>query len=224
MYLQLPWAKAVDTDSNELSSNEVFSSKTTKAAANSIAKTEEESGDDQLTPKDQLLYFTIIAFRDISQTYVDRAANISESLLKDQQLKPNESGFIDEFRKNLTDFLVRYNKYQELEELFNLVDLYSNTTSHYFDHTKELATPDMLIIEGKLKEYGSDDLDKGFEKQFMLFVDSFYEKFDEYKSKINEAELQKEKAMMEWLDQFKPIQNVEEKILSFEKFFRFYEE
>lgn len=218
--LQLGQSKSFEWDYSGLNSNEVLSSN----IANEIGNANQSESAEQLTPKDQLLYFTLIAFRDISQSYVDRAANISHSILNDDDLKPNDSPLIKEFLKNITEFMERYEKYEEIDELFNLVDLYSNTTSHYFELDAALASPDVLNIERKLKKYGSDDLDREFEKEFLRFVDRFYEQMDEYKGKLSEEELKKEMAMLQWLEEFKPIENTEEKIISFEKFFRFYED
>ncbi|XP_073822601.1 uncharacterized protein [Musca autumnalis] len=217
----LGYVKSLEWDNNELNPNEVIALN----ASNDIGSAKQNENVDQLTPKDQLLYFTLIAFRDISQNYVDRAANISQDIIKDEDLKRNDSPIIKEFRKNITDFLQQYEKYEELDELFNLVDLYSNTTSQYFEMDTAKATVDMLSIESKLKKYGSDDLDREFEKQFLLFVDRFYAEMQGYKEKLSQDEMKKEAApMFEWLEEFKPIQNIEEKILSFEKFFRFYED
>ncbi|XP_013109192.1 uncharacterized protein LOC106088295 [Stomoxys calcitrans] len=211
------WAKSVENDVNKITTNEVASSK--ESTENNAANAEEE-----LTPKDQLLYFTLVAFRDMSLEYVDLAANISESLLTDEDLQPNQSTTIMEFRKNITQFLEQYKKYDGIEELFNLVDFYSNTTSHYFELTAETSAADMLKIKEKLDKYGSDELDREFENLFMKFGEQFCQKFDEYKSKLSAEELQQEKVMFDWLEEFKSIQNAEEKIFSFEKFFRFYEE
>ncbi|XP_075149155.1 uncharacterized protein LOC142223177 [Haematobia irritans] len=219
-------AKTIDNEVNKISTYEVTSatSSSSKVPNENNDGNASEENEYQLTPKDQLLYFTLIAFRDISIEYVDLAANISEKLLKDVDLKAGTSATLDEFRKNISDFLDQYKKYEGIEELFNLVDLYSNTTTPYFGTPNDNASADMLKIQKKLKSYGSADLDEEFEDRFMKFSNQFCEKFEEFKSKLNAEELQKEKKMFEWMNEFKPIQNAQEKILSFETFFRFFEE
>ncbi|XP_037827556.1 uncharacterized protein LOC119615619 [Lucilia sericata] len=169
------------------------------------------------TPKQHLFMFSVEGFKNLTSFYVNKAANISDKVLKDATFNDAANGHIvlQKFKQNLTDFLNRYQKHQEFEELFELVELYSNTTSDYYEMTREQLNPDMEMIVNVLRKYGSEKLDQDFKVMYEQFVEDF-------KVEFRKVEMYLDKNMLDWFEQFKTIQEMNARTEAFEKFIMFY--
>ncbi|XP_065357442.1 uncharacterized protein LOC135951685 [Calliphora vicina] len=170
-----------------------------------------------LTPKEHLFMFTIDGFSNLTAFYVNRAANISEYILKDATLTTTaaDNVAVQEFKKNLTDFLNKYQTHKEFEDLYVLVEEYSNTTSDYYEMAPEQLTADKTIIVNILRKYGSEQLDKEFKERYDRFAKDFGEEF-------KKVQIHLERKMLDWFDQFKGITDMNERTVAFDKFFMLY--
>ncbi|XP_046806003.1 uncharacterized protein LOC124419693 [Lucilia cuprina] len=191
-----------------------FTPKNIFAQADSAYADEEPSA---VTPKQHLFMFTVEGFKNLTTFYVDRAANISELLLKDATLNNAIDGqsVVQEFKENITDFLNRYHKHKEFEDLFELVELYSNTTSDYYEMTREQLSPDIEMIVKTLRKYGSQKLDQDFKVMYEQFVKDF-------KVEFRKIEIYLDKNMLDWFQQFATIEEMNARTEAFEKFIMFY--
>ncbi|KNC27099.1 hypothetical protein FF38_12683 [Lucilia cuprina] len=219
--LQLAWSKPTTQD-------ETSEMKLLKAQDLCLQKTkydgmEPAETDNQLTPTNQLLKFTLRAFQQLSLQYAETAKNISEHLQKDPEILNSKSIKIQEFKQNLTQFEEKYTLCDGLDELFDLAELYSNTTSFYYDLEESDLNVDSKLILSLLRKYGSEDLDNDFEKYFNVFVDNFEKKFEDLMENLRKDEDKASKLVLEWYDTFKALKNYDDKINAFEKFFTFFE-
>ncbi|KAI8121065.1 hypothetical protein CVS40_7852 [Lucilia cuprina] len=191
-----------------------FTPKNIFAQADSAYADEEPSA---VTPKQHLFIFTVEGFKNLTTFYVDRAANISELLLKDATLNNaiDAQSVVQEFKENITDFLNRYHKHKEFEDLFELVELYSNTTSDYYEMTREQLSPDIEMIVKTLRKYGSQKLDQDFKVMYEQFVKDF-------KVEFRKIEIYLDKNMLDWFQQFATIEEMNARTEAFEKFIMFY--
>ena len=167
---------------------------------------------------------TLKSFQQLSLNYAVQARNISEQLLKDPLVSNGESPHLRKFKQNLTDFQQQYNECSDLEELFDLVELYSNTSSFYYELDEATLDADSKLILNLLKKYGSEDLDNSFEKLFNIFVDKFEQKLESLKPDLQKEPGNVGKEIVQWFDTFKTLQDYDHKIEAFEKYFKFYED
>lgn len=180
--------------------------------------------DKELSGSSQLLKMTLKSFQQLSLNYGYQARNISEQLLKDPQIANSQAPQLLKFKQNLTEFQQQYNRCSDLDELFDLVELYSNTSSFYYELDELTMDADSKIILGLLRKYGSEDLDNSFEKLFNVFVDKFEQKLESLKADLQNEPGTVGKQIVQWYETFKTLNDYDDKIDAFEKYFKFYEE
>ncbi|XP_065357947.1 uncharacterized protein LOC135952079 [Calliphora vicina] len=185
---------------------------------------EASENDKLLTASNQLLKFTLRSFQQLSLAYAEKAKNISENLLKDSKISSSTSPKILQFKHNLTQFQEKYSLCADIDELFDLVELYSNTTSFYYELEEATLDVDSKLILSLLRKYGSEDLDNEFEKFFNVFVENFDKKFEDLKGNLKEKEGEVGQKLLGWYDQFKTLKDYDDKIAAFEKYFLFFEQ
>lgn len=180
--------------------------------------------DSLLSPSNQLLKLTLKAFQELSLKYAKRAKDISEHLLKDNEVLTGKSAKMLQFKHNLTQFEEKYTLCDGIDDLFDLVELYSNTTSFYYEQDESSLDDDSKLILNLLRRYGSEDLDNEFEKFFNVFVKDFSNKFEELKGDLLKEEGTVGQKILDWFKDFKSLNDYDDKIAAFEKFFAFYDD
>lgn len=179
--------------------------------------------DNLLAPSLQLLKFTLSNFKDLSVDYAKKAKAITEKLLKDSQISSTTSHKILEFKSNLTNYEEKYSLCDGIDDLFNLAEVYSNTTSFYYELPESEIRGDTKILLDLLKKYGSEDLDNEFEKHFDVFVTNFDTKFENLKEELKKEHSKESPEVLKWFEDFKKLNTYDDKIEAFEKFFKFYD-
>ncbi|KAM7351634.1 uncharacterized protein ACRADG_004406 [Cochliomyia hominivorax] len=180
--------------------------------------------DKLLKSTDQLLKLTLNNFQDLSLKYSKKAKSISEELLKDPAILNANSPQIAEFKTNLTKFEEKYSDCDGIDDLFDLAELYSNTTSYYYELKPEEIKGDTKLILDLLRKYGSEDMDNEFEREFNVFVNNFHGKFSELKEDLKKEESPEASKVLEWHKQFKTLKTYDDKIEGFEEFFKIYDD
>lgn len=124
---------------------------------------------------------------------------------------------MQEFKKNLTDFLQKYEASKEFQDFLILVELYSNYTSDYYEMSEEELSADVKLIVNALRKYGSEELDKDLSKMYDNFVKEFCKEFENVKRFL-------EKKMLDWFAEFKLLTDMNERTEAFGKFVMLYME
>lgn len=191
-----------------------------KTKYNDIAASDK---DKLLSPSNQLLKFTLSNFKDLSLDYSKKAKAITQDLLKDLQISSSTSKQILEFKTNLTKFEEKYSLCDGIDDLFDLAEVYSNTTSFYYELPESEVQGDTKLLLDLLKKYGSEDLDNEFEKHFNVFVTNFDKKLEDLKEQLKQEHSKESNEVLKWFEEFKKLNTYDDKIEAFEKFFSFYD-
>lgn len=158
--------------------------------------------------------------QDLGLGYVRRAKTISDQLLKDDIIMSNKSPQIIKFKEEIQEFEKKYSSCANMEELFDVVDIYSNATSDYYEmHKNGTLNGDAKIIYDVLIKYSPTDLDAEFEEKFLNnFVKKFGEKVNELREKLKEEE--DGKNILEWWENTKSLKTSEEQFVAFREYIK----
>lgn len=176
-------------------------------------------------PSIELYNFAYTNFKNLAVDYLTKAKPISENILKDPQISSSTSNKILEFKANLTKFEENYASCDGFEDLFNLADLYSNTTSFYYELEDEASSEeDTKIILNILKQYGSEDLDNEYYDDFNEFSKNFHNKFDDLEEDLKKEDYRESRMILKWYPEFKNLKSYWDILDSFDEFFDIFEE
>ncbi|KNC27103.1 hypothetical protein FF38_12691 [Lucilia cuprina] len=193
--VQNAWGKAIDHSSESL-----FSS-----------SDEEDEIRKNPTPAQKLVLFTYDNFVSLAKHYSKSAANISRLVLKDEAMIANDKPEVLEVKKNLTLYLEHYESNKKEKDLWDILDIYTDTVDKYIDMPEDAITPESTFIEGILKKYNAQDVILEFAVEFISFMSNFSKLFEEQKEHLD-------KPILDWYEKFSSISDFEEKIDAFSGF------
>lgn len=163
------------------------------------------------TPAQKLLLYTYDNLVAMGNQYATNAVNVSRKILKDESMVASDKPEIMEFKKNLTMFVKKYESVKNPTVMWDVLDIYSNTTDYYLEISEEKVTPESKLIVDTLNKYNTKNVVMEFARQFIVFMDNFTKMFEENKMYL-------EKPMLDWYEKYKAITDVEEKIDAFADF------
>lgn len=164
----------------------------------------------------------LYALQDISSTYITKAKEISDDLLKNSALKQNTAPEVNEFLTKIKEFEEKYSECTGIEELFQLVVSFSTTTSDYYEReeNKTLKDEEKVILD-VLKHSKVHEIDNDFEKTFMNFATKFAHKMEAVKEDLKTEKIGDK--ILKWWEDVKDIKDYDEKMEAFAKFTKLYE-
>lgn len=162
--------------------------------------------------------------QDLALYYVRKGKEISDQVLKEPVLKSNTSPEMKKFKEDLEEFEKKYTSCHDMEELFDLVEIYSNATVDYYElETKGTLTPNGKIILDVLKKYHVKEIDDEFESKFSnTFVNNFGKKINELKEQLKAEEGGMGNKILKWFEDVKALKTTEEKMEAFKEYMKLY--
>ncbi|KAM7354496.1 uncharacterized protein ACRADG_006146 [Cochliomyia hominivorax] len=175
--------------------------------------------DHNLKPSVQLMKKMIFDLQDLALGYITRAKEFSDKIMKEPVLESNTSPEMKKFKEDLEDFEKQYNACNDIEKLFDLVEIFSNATIDYYE--KE-ADENKVILE-VLKKYQVKEMDDEFEKKFREdFITNFGKKIEELKNQLKIEEEGMGEKILKWWNDVKLLKTTDEQIESFKEFMKLY--
>ncbi|XP_065357299.1 uncharacterized protein LOC135951555 [Calliphora vicina] len=180
--------------------------------------------DSDLPPTLQLMKMIAYDLQDISLSFIKKAKDISDQLLKESVLNTNQSPEMKKFKQDVEEFNNKYSKCSDVDELYDLVQLFSNATSEYYEkETNGTLTADTKIILDVLKKHSTKEMEDEMEKKYInSLVVSFGEKLDELKEKLKTEEGELGEKILQWWDKVKALKTPEEKVAAFKEYMTLY--
>ncbi|KAM7352105.1 uncharacterized protein ACRADG_004743 [Cochliomyia hominivorax] len=175
------------------------------------SKSAESSEEKDVSAKDSLTLYTAVQFLAIATKYAEQSANISRDIIKDEELLANEKPEVIEFKKNITKFVESYDSAKDADKALESIELFSNTTDHYYELPEDKQTPESEFIVKILNKYKVKDLETDVLKQFDEFLVNFKSLFEKAKGELK-------KPLLDWYDNFLTITDFEKKFEAFNEF------
>ncbi|XP_037825579.1 uncharacterized protein LOC119613621 [Lucilia sericata] len=163
------------------------------------------------TPEQKLLLFTFDNFGSLGKHYGANALEVSRNILKDESLMGNDKPEVLEFKKNLTSFVEKYESNTNPQLMWDIIEIYSDTTEKYAHIADDKTTPESSYILELLNKYNARDIAAKFASEFKTFMDNFITMFEENKEHL-------EKPMLDWYAKFKTLTEYEDKLDAFTGF------
>ncbi|XP_023303901.2 uncharacterized protein LOC111685851 [Lucilia cuprina] len=180
--------------------------------------------DHTLAPTVQLMKLIVFDLQDLALTYARNAKDISDQLIKESLFSSNQSLEVQKFKHEIEEFQKKYNSCADMNELFDIVDIYSNTTSEYYEmEANGTLSADGKLIQNVLKKYSPKDMDEEFEEKFLnTFAVNFSRKIEELKGKLEAEEGGMGEKILQWWAKVKTLNTVEEKMNAFKEYMKLY--
>ncbi|XP_046805972.1 uncharacterized protein LOC124419691 [Lucilia cuprina] len=163
------------------------------------------------TPEQKLLIYTFDNFVSLGKHYGANVLEVCRNILKDESLKGNDKPEVLEFKKNLTSFVEKYESNKNPQLMWDIIEMYSDTTEKYAHIPDDKATPESSYILELLNKYNARDIAVKFASEFKTFMDNFVAMFEENKEHL-------EKPMLDWYEKFKTLTEYEDKLDAFTGF------
>lgn len=166
--------------------------------------------DSNLSPSRQILKMILLSLQKMSVDYIIKVQPVAEQILKDSAIKNNNSNEIVKFKTQIQEFQEKYVACKDMNDLFKLLVLYTETTDKYY--TKEIETmkeEEKLILE-VLKKYKVKELEVEFNKEFLNFMKNYAKKLEE-----DYDELEKEKLdenSVKWWEEVDEADSLDDKL------------
>ncbi|XP_037825578.1 uncharacterized protein LOC119613620 [Lucilia sericata] len=193
--VQNAWGKAID-----------------RSSESSFSSAEIEEIRKNPTSSQKLMLFTYDNFITLAKHYSANAANISRLVLKDEAMMANDKPEVLEVKKNLTLYLEQYESNKKEKDLWDVLEIYTDTVDKYIDMPEDKITPESTFIEEILKKYNAQDVVLEFAVEFISFMSNFSKIFEEEKEHLD-------KTMLDWYEKYSSISDFEEKVDTFGEFF-----
>ncbi|KNC27112.1 hypothetical protein FF38_12690 [Lucilia cuprina] len=172
----------------------------------SISELEDDLRNDSL-PQKQMIVIAYDQLMALGREYIDRSAEISRNILKDESLMLNEKPEVVEFKKNLKVFVESNDnsKKKDVFTIWTLISVYVQTIENYVELSEEKITPESKFILEIINKYDCHTVNMEYRRKFNVTVDDFTRKFEEHKEHMNEHVLQ-------WFKTFKALTKFDEKL------------
>ncbi|KAM7352904.1 uncharacterized protein ACRADG_005238 [Cochliomyia hominivorax] len=176
----------------------------------------DSSEDLNISAKDALMLYTGLRFLLIASKYLGESVNISHAILQDEVLLSNDQPEVIEFKNTIRGFLETFDSIENIEEEadeedFYVIEIFANTTDHYFNLSPELQTPESDFIVEILTKHKVKEMESNIIKEFEEFIVNFKILFEKAREELS-------KPLLDWYDKFETISDVEEKFEVFNEF------
>lgn len=169
------------------------------------------------TPSQKLLLFTYDTLLAVGKHYSEDAVKISRQILKDDVIVADHKPEMMELKKNLTSFIEKIEHNKKPKNVWDIMDIYTDTIDNYTDIPEDKQSPEAKKIMEVLEKYDSKEVTVKMVKELIDFMDKFEKMVVEYKDHLD-------KKMLDWYAKYKNLDDFEKKVDAFMEIFDMYDD